>query len=213
MSKPAPMPTPSMSGGKLSRSLYVLALACLALEGCTARDCTPAPGLAMWVTYTDAHGLGSTARAEEFFGDLVVDLDKAPDSHMVSDRPKYTYSGIMIFAAPNQSGINVSDIEALKIEYSSTSALNLLLEQPSIPRGEDFRTTLAATNSPQTANFKIDQSTFFQPQWVQKLTSLLAHRLVAIKFELQGPSRASTHLIIRNVSIEGRDVCIQRQPY
>jgi hypothetical protein len=201
-----------MSGYDVFRPLFGLGLAALAVSGCAGRDCTTAPGLALWVTYADSYGSGSAARAEELYGDLIVDLDKAADVLGNPTQPKYAYSGIMIFAAPSRSGINASDVDALKIDYSSTGPLRLSLEQEGISSGEDFRTSLAAAKFPQTVSFKLDQSTFYQPPWTVKSASLTTHRLVAFKFELDGNSQASTHLILRTIAVEGRDVCILRRP-
>ncbi len=165
----------------------------------------------MWVTYTDSHGLGSRAHAEEFFGDLVVDLEKASDVSGGTAQPKYGYSGITIFLASDRSGINARDVEALRIGYSSTGPLQLLLEQEDTPPGEDFRTPLTETSFPQTVLFKLDQATFRQPPWAQKSRSLDAHRLIGIKFELYGNSRAAAHLVLRDVNLEGRNVCILKR--
>jgi hypothetical protein len=201
-----------MSACRLSRAFFIVAVAALALQGCTSRDCTPAPAAALWVTYADSHGLGSTAHAEDFFGDLVADLGKGADAGVGTAQAKFGYSGLMIFVSPDQRGIDMGDIETLTVEYSSTGALHLTLQQEDISAGEGFRTSLRAANVPRTVGFKLDQSTFQQPPWLQQSSSLTGHRLTAIKFELLGNSAASAHLVLRNVNVEGRNVCILRRP-
>lgn len=182
-----------------------LLAACLALAGCIEHDCAPAPGRAAWGTYADGFGPGSSARAEDFFGDLIVDLRKA-----ASSEDRHPYAGLLIQIAPDRSGIDAAAGERLTIEYISSGPLTLALEQDGIPAERSFATTLPASPGARTVSLRIDGSTFRQPSWATSSDTLGAHRLVGFKFELQGRAEMSANVVLREVRIDSRNACIRR---
>ena len=163
-------------------------------------------GFSFWYPYADDSG-SRVPDAEQLLtstGEIELTMVKMPDPEWnADDPPDYPYVGVVMDFHKPKASQDLSAANTLELTYKLTGPMNLILSQPDLAPGTQYRAELPVSESYTTIN--LQWADFHQPDWVETPSALDKRRLTGIQFEVNSAAGASATLRVRRVRFTGQN--------